>query len=57
VNQLSIGTRIQAASQVWTVVSCGNGYYGMRADGGTRVYSVRCAEAIADINAGRAVIL
>jgi hypothetical protein len=54
---ISIGTKIKSANTVWTVVSCGGGFYGIRAEGSRRVLTIPCAEAQADIEAGRAVVL
>jgi hypothetical protein len=54
---LSIGTKIKSANIVWTVVSCGNGFYGIRAEGSARTMTIRCEEALADVEAGRAIIL
>jgi hypothetical protein len=54
---ISIGTKIKSANMVWTVVSCGGGFYGIRAEGSRRVLTIPCGEAQADIDAGRAVIV
>jgi len=54
---LSIGTKIMHANKVWTVVSCGNGFYGVRREGMTQVFTIPCDEAQADIKAGIAVVL
>ena len=54
---ISIGTKIQSANKLWTVVSCGNGVYGVRAEGSRLVLTIPVAEAQADIAAGRAAIV
>lgn len=56
-NTLSKGTKISSQGQVWTLVSIGNGRYGFQAEGDARVYTMRCAECHADLEAGRAVIV
>ena len=54
---LSIGTKIMHANKVWTVVSCGNGFYGVRREGMKQVFTIHYAEAQADIKAGIASVL
>ena len=44
----SKGTAILAEGILWTITSCGNGRYGVRAAGDSRVYTMRCAELHAD---------
>ena len=54
---ISSGTKIMHANKIWTVVSCGNGFYGVRRDGMKQVFTIPCDECQADIKAGVAVIV
>ena len=54
---ISIGTKIMHANKIWTVVSCGNGFYGVRRDGMKQVFTIPCDECQADIKACVAVIV
>jgi hypothetical protein len=52
----AVGTKFTAQGALWTLVSCGNGRYGLRAAGEKRTYTMPCAELHADIKAGRAFV-
>ena len=54
---IRIGTKIMYANKVWTVVSCGNGFYGVRRDGMKQVFTIPCDECRADLKTGVAVIV